>query len=215
MKKVFLSLLLVAALVGLTACGKKEEYKDILDAKEAYLNEEAKEVFDKAFEDYAPLEVEPVALLAKQVVAGTNYMYLAKGHEKGVDVDTYKIVVIYKSLDGKYLVTSSKDFEYTKYTEENRDYGDSDAVGAFEVVKLGDEAVLDKDVQTVFDNATSTLVGMSYTPIATLGKKGNDYALLCYATPTVPNAKDYIYVVVVNEDQVVSASYVDLADYNQ
>lgn len=214
-KRILFSLLLVVALVGLTACGKKKEYKDILDAKEAYMGDEAKEVFSKGLEGYTPLEVEPVALLAKQVVAGTNYMFLAKGHEKGVDTDTYKIIVIYKSLEDKYLVTSSKDLDYVKYTKENKDYTDTEAVGAWEVVKSGDAAVLDKKIQTAFDKATSTLVGMSYTPIAALGQKGDDYAILCYATPTVPEAKTYVYLLVVNEDELVTTSYIDLADYNQ
>jgi len=70
-------------------------------AKSPVITEKVKVVFDKATEGLAGVDYSPVALLATQVVSGTNYCILCQstavypGAESG-----YALVYVYEALDG-------------------------------------------------------------------------------------------------------------------
>lgn len=62
------------------------------------------------------------------------------------------------------------------------------------------EADLPENVKTAYDSALEGLTGVGYTPVAYLGSQvvaGSNYAILCKATPVVPNAKSTFKIVVV------------------
>ena len=65
------------------------------------VTEEAQAVLDKALEGFVGSNVEPVALLATQVVAGTNYCFLCRVTPVVPNAQsTYCLVYVYHALDG-------------------------------------------------------------------------------------------------------------------
>ena len=48
-----------------------------------------------------------------------------------------------------------------------------------------------EDIQAVFEEALSGLLGVNYTPVAVLGQQGNEYCILCKASVVYPGAKPY------------------------
>ena len=67
-----------------------------------FLDDETKELFDKAFEELEGVDYSPVALLGTQVVSGINYVFLVQGRVvyPGAKNHLY-IISIYKNLEGK------------------------------------------------------------------------------------------------------------------
>ncbi len=62
---------------------------------------EAQAALDKALEGFVGSKVEAVALLATQVVAGTNYCFLCRVSPVVPDpVPSYALVYVYAALDG-------------------------------------------------------------------------------------------------------------------
>lgn len=85
------------------------------DEKEA-VPADAKEAFDSAIQGYTGMNLEPKALLATQVVSGTNYAFLCLG-ERVVQnpVKGWYVVVVYKDLQGKAKISSVEDFDLTAH----------------------------------------------------------------------------------------------------
>ena len=226
MKKIFGVLLVLTLVVCVTACGKKDdkkeskEYKTVFPSETIEKEENIIAIFNDAKKEYTGLELELVATLGEQVVAGKNYMFLAKGTVQGSNTSAYKIVVVYNDLEGNASITNVVDFDYTKYTDKNIDYTATEGVvGGWEVEAPGKPIMLEEKVQAIFDKATETLTGMQYKPIVVLGTQEGDttsYAVLCYAQPTVPNSREYIYILTIKDtNEITGMAYVDLAEYNK
>ena len=230
--KVLIVTIVIAVCLIVTSCGKekKEEkikvggWETVLTKEEVGLDESLLQTFNNAKENYTSLILDPVALLGKQVVAGTNYMFLAKGYQKGEeDKATYKIVIIYKNLEGMSTITRVKDFDFTKYTNENIENNTEKLVGGWFVESSGKLNVLDGKVGEIWEKATETLTGMSYNPIAVVGKQlvsGTNYAVLCYGRGSYDETTEGIYLVTLYEDlkgtsEIVSNAYINLAEFNK
>lgn len=72
-----------------------------------FLSEEENAVFEKAFEGLDGVGYTPVAKLASQVVAGTNYAFLAMGKTMSAEPTTHLYVVnVYADLDGNATVNN-------------------------------------------------------------------------------------------------------------
>ena len=119
-KKIVLGLLVFVALFTITGCGKKEENKEqlyggwkIATEFESYLPIDAANLFYKTTTE-ANEQVIPIALLGKQVVSGTNYMFLVQKDNE------YYVYIIYKNLENKTSITNRTKFDLTKYTHENK-----------------------------------------------------------------------------------------------
>ena len=122
MKKLFTLLLTLLMLVSLVGCNSKEDTPVVqepekqevvepvqeeiaggyVDVEDGTLTDELKDIFTKALEGLVGATYEPQKLIATQVVAGTNYKFLAKGSKttNPVTKGTYYIT-IYKDLEGK------------------------------------------------------------------------------------------------------------------
>ena len=78
---------------------KNEEETEIaggyVDAEDGTLTDELKDIFSKALEGLTGAKYEPVELVATQVVAGTNYKFLANGTKttNPVTKGTYYIII--------------------------------------------------------------------------------------------------------------------------
>lgn len=232
-KKIVILTIILTTLLFITGCDKKEKNEEknnnttggweiLLTSNTEMLDDETIKIFNDATSKYTKEKLEYVALLGEQVVAGKNYMFLAKGYKKGEeDNATYKVVVIYNDLEDKSSVTSVSEFDITEYTNKNISDSSEDVVGGWEVEIPGKPIMLDEEVQIIFDNATLDTQGISYYPIATLGKQivsGTNYAVLCFGRKE--DGKEGIYLLTLYEDlsnrrELISEAYIDLSHYNR
>ena len=75
--------------------------------EDAAVTDEAKAALEKALENFVGSNIEPVALLGTQVVAGTNYCLLCKLTNVVPDaVPYYAIVFVYQGVDGTAEILS-------------------------------------------------------------------------------------------------------------
>lgn len=154
---------------------------------------ELAELCNNAMEALVGASYTPVALLATQTVAGTNYRILFRTTPVVPDaVETYAIGTVYEDLEG---TATLEDMQATD-VETNL----SDMPGGWmepESVALTEEA------QAAFDAALEELVGVDYQPIALLASQvvaGTNYAVLCQATVVYPDAEPYYAIVYVSAD---------------
>ena len=174
------------------------QMEDILEggwsiAEDPTITPELAELCNNAMEMLVGASYTPVALLATQTVAGTNYRILFRATPSVLDaVETYAIGTIYEDLEGKATLEDMQ----TTDVETNL----SDMPGGWmepESVALTEEA------QAAFDAALEGLVGVDYQPIALLASQvvaGTNYAILCQATVVYPGAELSYAIVYVSAD---------------
>ena len=105
MKKTMIRLVLLTLVLTLCAVSASAEMMtggwEMAKAEASVLPEDAQAAFDKAMEQLVGAEYTPVALLATQVVAGTNYCILCQVTPVVPDaVPTWALVYIYADLEG-------------------------------------------------------------------------------------------------------------------
>ena len=222
MKKGLLIIVILMCLI-MTGCTNKKEntltggWETVLSNRVNDLSEEDIYNFNNAIKDYCKEKLEVVALLGKQVVAGTNYMFLAKTDNK------YKIVIVYTDLEGISKVSKVSDFDYSKYV--NKDLNSKNEMlsgGWYTESSNIDYKLEDEKIEKMYESATSELTGVEYKPLLVIGKQivsGTNYAILCYGKPIVPNATTDIYLMTIyndlnNNSEILGISYINLAEYN-
>lgn len=218
--KFLLSILLIAICVFLVGCGKKEAEPIIDGGWEVDLLNERTIVEDDAivaFKKANNKNYKLLALLGKQIVAGTNYMFFVKENS------SYKVIVVYSDLDNNAKVTSTTDFDITKYVNENISYKNEDVVGGWYTDIPSKAVMLDEDVQSALDQAVNNLDEIDYMPIGVIGHQvvaGTNYAILAYGRVNDDEANDGVYLLTLYKDlegngKLVSSAYIDLADFNK
>ena len=216
MKRKVLCLLLICLLLTV-GCGEKKNNKNGSTGSWK-IEDKIKSLDDEVF-NKLDTDLKPIALLGKQVVAGTNYMYLCKSNEEGKE---YRIVIVYEDLEGKVTITNSSNFDLTKYVNEDINYKNSDNVGAW-YTEVNDSIKLDEKTQEIFNNAQEKLKGIKYKPITVLGKQvvsGTNYAVLAYGVSDDENSNTGVYILTLYEDlkgtdEIVASAYINLADFNK
>lgn len=235
MKKVIsISLLAIMLCLFLTGCTQNVKNETITNTNEDVVAEEkewtltyresnvmfsddVQKAFDDANKDYQAEDFKIVGLLGKQVVAGTNYMFLCKAE------DAYKVVIVYKDLSGKSQITNVNTFDVKKYVNKNAELNTEVLTGGWQTEIPGKPIMLEEDVQSAFDQATEKMTGTTYFPISTLAKQeenGTNYAVLCYGRLSDANATEGVFVLTLNVDEtnkseIVAISAVDLKEYNK
>jgi len=220
-------LLIVLCLIAV-GCKKKEEEKVVggwtidLASQSLVIPKEAGEAFNKAMEKEQNPQLEPIALLGTQVVAGTNYMFFCSYTPKDSTEDSsYKVVIIYKDLQGGATLSKTKDFNVNQYAGEDIE-GDTEMLtGGWTINTDMQDAKIKEEVMNAFEKATENIKDVTYTPIVVLGKQvvaGMNYAVLTLKTDTTGNAS--INVLTIYRDlednaELTASAYVNLADYNK
>ena len=75
--------------------------------------------YEKVFEGFTGVGYKPIAVLASQVVAGTNYLVLSLGTTVTAQPDTSLYVLkIYKDLSGNYEILDILDFDLAQALED-------------------------------------------------------------------------------------------------
>ena len=120
---------------------------------------------------------DPIWIVGKQVVKGTNYLIISKEISSTKEKDTMIVGLIINippgSVDGK------------------------DA----KIVEIIEEAKLKDELKVVFDTATKTLIGVGYKPIAFAGQqvvKGINYYFIAEAKTLYPGSQPYAVFICIN-----------------
>ena len=230
MKKFLLCTMLVVFCACLVGCGKKEEEKEPkviddpvagsytvnTDIKMASMSKSAKEVFELAIKD-SKEELEPVALLGTQVVAGTNYMYLCKSNAE------LKVAVVYKDLEGNASITKVNNFNISDFTNNDSTNSDEKIAGGWTINSADPKVELEEKAQEAFTKATADLTGKGYKPIALLGTQvvaGTNYSVLALGTTVTKEPTYSLNVLTIYNDlegnaSVTNISNVDLSQFNK
>ena len=186
------------------------------DMQACTIPEDAQTAFDNATKSMQ-YEYEAIALLATQVVSGTNYQFLAKVTNAS---NTYlAVITVYADLDGNCSVTDEDDVELADIADSEDEPEASEVLeGGWTInsdVAAG--AKIDEDVQKAFDSAMEGLVGASYEPIVVLGSQvvsGTNYEVLCKETLADANGTEMLAVVILNVDLDGNSSILKIVEFD-
>jgi hypothetical protein len=241
LKKLSVVLLAFVLLFVMAACGSSDQTSEntsgtetsepvaggweLFDNKANVLPEDVQASFDKASETFTGSELKPVAYVASQVVAGTNYMILCEADTTTEQPKTsYQMVIVYADLEGNAEITQIKEFDLTAYVEgDSTEISAEKLAGGWEPAEDRSSVVIPQDAKDVFDKAAGNLDGNELEPMALLGTQvvaGTNYAFLCFSTLQTEETINGIQVVTVYEDldgnaEITNICTVDPADYNE
>lgn len=179
----------------------------------ASLSDDEREIFSKATEEYVGADLEPVTVLATQVVAGTNYAYLCQSTIVTANPTTsWAIAVVYNDLEGNASITSVTDIDLTDIKVAKNASSD-EVVGGWEVRDPSDVIALSPEASEAFGKASENYDGVSLTPIALLGTQvvaGTNYLVLCQGSTVTQNPKQELYVAWVYADLEGNAEFTEV-----
>lgn len=173
------------------------------NAQDPELTEEQKAIFEKALSELLGVNYVPIACLGTQLVAGTNYCFLAQATVVYPDAKpTYVLVYVYADLEGGATLMNIADMPVIP-----NEYGTAEPIPAEETMMGGwsyaESFEITDEIRAKLEKAVDGLVGAEYEPIANLGTQvvaGLNRCLLCKITPVVPNAVAHYALVYVYED---------------
>lgn len=123
MKKLSVILLSILMLFTLIGCNSKQDTPIVeekqeevaggyVDVEDGNITDKLLAIFNSAMEDYEGMKLEPIRLLQTQVVAGTNYKFLANASPIILNPKTKKVIVtIYEDLQGNASITNVLNLE--------------------------------------------------------------------------------------------------------
>ena len=240
MKKTIAILLAALLVFTMAACGKelKQELGGTAEGggnmvgawevtEDGTLTEEAKAALEKALVGFAGAGYEPIALLATQLVSGTNYCILCKGTLTTQDALQFcALVYVYEDLEGNAKIIDIADIDIAAtsdaesavigtefYTSQNSTF-----VGAWAVMP---ETAVTEELKAVFDKAMEGFTGVGYEPAACLASQvvaGRNYCFLAKATQVTSDAAQYWTLVYIYNDldggaQIMNIVPVDITGF--
>ena len=158
------------------------------------MTDELKKYFEEAVSKIDGYNHTPAALLAKQVVAGTNYCFLCTSTIQANNA-AKEMRLAYINVDPSGSATFMKD-EVLMLPGVNES---GDKVGGW---SYAESTEITDDIKKVMEKATATLTGAVYEPVAYIGSQvvaGTNHAVLCKSTPSVAElngATTYVLVYV-------------------
>ncbi len=159
-----------------------------------FITIEVEKAFEKATLDLTDAEYTSIALLAKQVVAGTNYAILCKVTPVVPDaISNYGLVYIYEDLDGNAELVQVEDIGSAE---------DEIVEGGYAVISDDESETADR-ARKALEKSLEGMVGADYEVITVLSYQvvaGENYELLCRITPVYPDAEGTYSIVSVYED---------------
>ncbi|MBO4893369.1 MAG: hypothetical protein J5562_00450 [Clostridia bacterium] len=196
MKRFVAALLATALLFALAACGKKpappERHTDWdSEYERAFLptvGENEAEIFEKATNMIMGVKYEPLALIATQAVAGTNYCFLSKASVYAPEEKSYyAILYIYQDLSGEAVVSEIYNC--------GAEAGSAGLAGGWEQLE---NPYVTPEIREVFEKAAAADDEQDYDPIACVATQvvaGRNYCLLCEITDK-KDSEDKFYAMV-------------------
>lgn len=150
----------------------------------------------------------PVAVVATQVVSGTNYAFLAHSDS------AWYVFEISTDTSGNPSLISQNSIDVTNIAT-----GDASAQvpGGWSASEAESTALASSDAQSAFDDASSQWVGVSLKPLALLAKQvtdGMNYKVLCAGAPTTQNPTEQLYIATIHVDTDGNASFTDVSTFD-
>jgi hypothetical protein len=184
--------------------------------------DEEKAIFDKAVDGLDGVNYEPVRVLGTQVVAGTNYAFLARGTTVAAEpVTQWYVLVAYRDLDGNVSLTSVQPIELAepKVTDEATSdniaggWAINDSVGS----SLESQTQLEpQEADEAFTTASDSYDGITLHPLTTLGTQlvsGTNYLVLCEGVPE-GGTNAQLYLATIYADLDGGAQITDMRGFN-
>lgn len=231
-----LSIFMILTLV--VACSKKEDKNETVETNTekqekpvlggwninsevttVVITKDAQEAFEKAMAQYNGIEMEPVVLLAKQVVSGTNYSFLAKS--KNANEPQWFITIVYNDLQGNAKISSAEaidisDIKVTDKLPEN-------LLGAWQLMPVSNAVTLPEEIWNKFFEANEAHVGINLNPLALLATQvvsGQNYLILCLGNASTQNPIEALYVATLYVDtqgkaQITNVDIFDVLAYEE
>ena len=232
MKKQFLGMVMVfsAGVLALTACGntgmsrkgsnQAQSSEEISKGGwtmeiQGGLDEQSREIFDAAFEMQVGVVYTPICLLATQIVAGTNYMFLAQ-----TDAGNLVIIKVNQDLEGTVTAMDFRDVTIEDFMDHpGEDL--TELAGGWYAAEETETFTIDSAAGEAMDSAREHFTGSDVEVLAYLGSQivsGTNYAYICKVTPTSLEPVSQVELVTVYQDLDGNCSFVDFyiinpADY--
>ena len=159
--------------IGGTGSWQYAESSAVTPELEKYFNEAISKI-----DGYSHI---PVALLATQVVAGTNYCFLCTSTIQANNA-AKEMRIAYINVDPSGSATYLKDDVLKLPGVDDK----GDKVGGW---SYAESTEITDDLKKVMEKATETLTGATYEPVAYIGSQvvaGTNHAILCKCVPSVP-----------------------------
>lgn len=182
------------------------------------LSAEQKDLFKRAL-DAMPDQgsYDPVAVLADQVVAGTNYAYLAKETSMAPeDPKTWAVAVVYNDLEDKAKITSVASIDLTDISTLSETPQERLA-GGWNVLEAPEGIALPQDAKEAFDKAMEGYNGVAPHPLALLGTQvvaGTNYLFLCVSKPLAVDDAPGLFVATIYKDPSNACSVSSMAAFD-
>jgi len=148
------------------------------------VTDEQKDIFTRAMEGLTGVGYEPVQLVGRQVVSGTNYLFLC--HATVIYPEAkpyYALVTIYEDLEGNVKLSAIDDSTVEVPTVQ--------LAGGY---NENEDMTVTEEVREAFDGAIEGFTGSVFTPFAYVGSQvvsGLKYRVLCQACSTEPGSIPY------------------------
>ncbi len=167
----------------------------------SFLTSGQKKIFNKALNGLAGVTYKPVALLAKQTLANTNYAFLAQGTTvTQKPVTNWYLLTVCKKSKNKAVLLSVKKIKVSS-VKTNKNPRAAVLDGGWEIVAVKNKtAALPKKARSAYQKALKTFTGYSLRPIALLGTQvvaGTNYRILCYGKE---RSNSDLFVVTIYQD---------------
>ena len=191
------------------------------EVAEKGLSNEEEKIFNEAVNGLTGVDYEPVAVVAKQVVAGMNYMYLTKSKVVYPGASSkWTMVAVYKPLSGSAGILGFSDLDPAspKVASSNEILS-----GGWFANDEGKGLKLPAGAQKAFNAAVSGADGISFESIALIGTQvvnGTNYYILSYGTTTTAEPQRYLYLLQINASPdgegatIPGFSMIDIGSYS-
>ena len=181
------------------------------------LSEEELGVFEDTLKELVGVDYEPVCVVATQVVAGRNLVYLARGTTVTANPESsFYFVTIYQDLEGVTSLTAINKIDI--YDIAVSEDGNETLMGGWEVTGTGKAGSFgSSEAQSSFDKAIQELDGMNYNPIQLLATQlvaGMNYMGLAYGKVVGSEDNLGLYVLTWYADLEGNASITDIKRVN-
>ena len=195
-----------------TSAKKADDWVAYDGATPAYTDDE-KAVFDQAVESVANADYELVRVLGTQVVAGTNYVFLARDATVAADPHaSWYVVVAYQDLQGKVSFTSAEPVDLADLKTTSK-VSAPNVTGGWELRDPANAVLEPKEAGDAFAKASESYADAALYPIATLGsqtEEGTSYLVLCEGIPTSQDARAQLYLATLHVDSQGAAQLADV-----
>ena len=179
-------LLLAVIMSAVSASASTAGGWSVSKVRYSFLTSGQKKIFDKAVKKLTGVSYSPAAVLARQTVAGTNYIFLCQGTTvTAKPTKDWYVLTAYKDLKSKVSLSSVKKMKVSNIkVNKNPRQGTLDGGLRIMTFKNRPEA-LSKGVLKVFNKGIKKYTGYELRPISLLGTQvvaGKNYRFLCFGT---------------------------------